>query len=58
MNEIEKEIITRISETFTDFNCTRKDLLGISVNLYRDDIEKIFEFIDTFFSMNLPEYYF
>ena len=58
MNEIEKEIITRISETFTDFNCTRKDLLGISLNFYPDDIEKIYEFIDTFVSMNLPEKYF
>ena len=58
MNEIEKEIITRISETFTDFNCTRKDLLGISLNFYPDDIEKIYEYIDTFVSMNLPEKYF
>ena len=58
MNEMEKEIITRVSETFTDFNCTRKDLLGISLNFYPDDIEKIYEFIYTFVSMNLPEKYF
>lgn len=55
---MKEEIISRIAETFTEYNCIRKDLLGISLNFYVDDIEKIYQYIEVFQSMNLPEKYF